>query len=255
MPRVLRDALQQLASEADVRFIAAVIQDAIEQYEGRDHTIIPEISFDALPDDNWCSGVETFMELTTEQLWLMLGLANQKLPNFNADHDSENIHDRWDKSEAAWFADKANLVPLEPRWHQLVGILKMLHLAFDGKPVLLMDEVGVGKTMQVVGLIAMLAYYREFWDKNQDYPGIFGRCSVVLSLFTQSHKSLSGKEVPRRDRRHPRPPSDHLLPCLAAEPVVVRAAQVPRTAVVRPVPLCWDIGHKARLLGGSDEER
>ena len=232
MPRVLRDALRELAREADIRLVAASIQDAIQQYEGREHTDIPDISFDALPDPKWTSGVEDFSHFNMQQLWDMLGLAVPKLPNFNTDHDSESIHDRWDKSEAAWFADKANLVPLEPRWHQLVGILKMLHLAFDGKPVLLMDEVGVGKTMQVVGLIAMLAYYREFWDKNQDYPGIFGRCSVVLSLFTQSHKSLSGKEVPRRDRRHPRPSQHHCLPRLAAEPVVVRAAQVPRTAVV-----------------------
>ena len=116
-------------------------------------------------------------------------MAERRLPHFNADHDIDNLHDRWDEAEAAWFADKANLVPLEPRWHQLVGILKMLHLAFDGKPVLLVDEVGVGKTMQVVGVIAMLAHYRDCWEKTQDYPGIFGKYRAIVASLTQADMS------------------------------------------------------------------
>lgn len=173
MPKALRDALAELAGREDILLAHMAIQDAIEQYEARDNTDVPEMSFEELPPDEWIEGVEEFKDCTTDSLWELLGLAAKVLPLFNVDLDSDGLHDRWDRREDTWFADKANLVPLEPRWHQLVGILKMLKLAFEGKPIMLMDEVGVGKTMQVVGLIAMLAYYRDFWEKNQDYPGIF----------------------------------------------------------------------------------
>lgn len=252
---MLRDALRQLTTEADTRFIAAAIQNIVEQYMMRGEIELPDISFDELPDDNWTSGVEEFRACTTEQLWGLLGLAKPKLPHFNTDHDSENIHDRWDKADAAWFADKANLVPFQPCWHQLVGILKMLKMAFEGKPILLMDEVGVGKTLQVVGVVAMLAYYRKFWNDEHDYPGMFCKCQVVVSLFTQSDKSLSRQKVPWRVRRNPRSPHPHCLPRVASGPVALRSAKVPPTAVVRPAPLYGDIDHKAGLLEGGDEGR
>ena len=189
MPNVLCDALQQLASEKDVCFVASLIQDVIEQHQTRGEVELPEISFDDLPDSNWPSGVEEFSACTMEQLWELLGLSERTLPHFNTDYDDENLHDRWDEAEAAWFADKANLVPFEPRWHQLIGILKMLKMAFEGKPVLLMDEVGVGKRMQVVGVVAMLAHYRDCWEKTHDYPGMFGKCCVVVASFTQADMS------------------------------------------------------------------
>ena len=43
----------------------------------------------------------------------------------------------------------------------VVGILKMLINTFEGRPVLLMDEVRVGKTLQVLGYSAMRAYLYE----------------------------------------------------------------------------------------------
>ena len=189
MPNVLCDALQQLASEKDVCFVASLIQDVIEQHQTRGEVELPEISFDDLPDSNWPSGVEEFSACTMEQLWELLGLSERTLPHFNTDYDDENLHDRWDEAEAAWFADKANLVPFEPRWHQLIGILKMLKMAFEGKPVLLMDEVGVGKRMQVVGVVATLAHYRDCWEKTHDYPGMFGKRCVVVASFTQADMS------------------------------------------------------------------
>jgi hypothetical protein len=40
---------------------------------------------------------------------------------------------------------------------------------------MLMDGVGVGKTMQAVGLIACLAHYREHYRKHGKFPGKFGK--------------------------------------------------------------------------------
>ena len=49
----------------------------------------------------------------------------------------------------------------------------MLEQAFEGKLVLLMDGVGLGKTMQVLGAICCLAYYRQVYDAK-------GKFSVTL---------------------------------------------------------------------------
>jgi len=49
----------------------------------------------------------------------------------------------------------------------------MLTNVFARKPVLLMDDVGIGKTMQVVGLIAMLVYYHEYHNEHKKFPGHF----------------------------------------------------------------------------------
>jgi len=50
----------------------------------------------------------------------------------------------------------------------------MLENVFDGKATLLMDGVGLGKTMQAVGTIACLSYYHEYYQQKGDYPGHFG---------------------------------------------------------------------------------
>ena len=49
----------------------------------------------------------------------------------------------------------------------------MLQRAFDGNPILLMDGVGIGKTFQVIGFIACLAY---------KFPGTFGESFVLTSI-------------------------------------------------------------------------
>ena len=62
--------------------------------------------------------------------------------------------------------NESALRPLAPRWHQLVGIVKIVMQAFKGEPLMLMDEVGVGKTLQLVGAIATLTFFRDFYEKK-----------------------------------------------------------------------------------------
>jgi hypothetical protein len=53
----------------------------------------------------------------------------------------------------------------------------MMHLNFQNLPILLMDDVGVGKTLQLVGFIALLTYFRAYYDEHGSFPGEFGeRC-------------------------------------------------------------------------------
>lgn len=134
---------------------------------------IPELNFDREPAIEWSEGVDEYKSKTFKDLWNMLGVPGQ-LPFFNEVTDPEGIHDPWNDKDKDWFKDKENTRPFGPRWHQLVGILKMLEQAFKGEPCLNIDEVGLGKTLQTAGLVSVLAFYREFFKTNHRFPGAFG---------------------------------------------------------------------------------
>jgi hypothetical protein len=129
-------------------------------------------------DVEWSEGVEEFHDLSMDDLWALLGLAEKAVPFFNATQDPFSNNDPWTKEGHQWL--KENGKDLELRWHQLVGVVKMLYNAFAGRPVLLMDEVGLGKTIQLTACIAILAYYRDYYATHQRFPGAFG---ALPSLF------------------------------------------------------------------------
>ncbi|KAI0056808.1 hypothetical protein BV25DRAFT_1813447, partial [Artomyces pyxidatus] len=68
-------------------------------------------------------------------------------------------------------------------WHQLVGVHKMLTQVKTSLSVLLMDGVGLRKTIQVFALFAMLAFYRETHKQTGRYPVKWHECTPSLSLF------------------------------------------------------------------------
>ncbi len=61
------------------------------------------------------------------------------------------------------------------------GIAELIGRSIDGQPTLLMDDVGVGKTCQVLGLIATYAQYYDYHKKHGRFPGKFGK---HVCLFT-----------------------------------------------------------------------
>lgn len=124
---------------------------------------------------DWSEGVEELANVDDPTLWTMLGLREMKLPFFQEWTDPNSMVDPWTEEGQGWLDNPSSgRQPLAPRWHQLVGIFRILQRAFDGQPVLLMDGVGLGKTMQAIGAIACLAYYRECYDAKGDFPGYFG---------------------------------------------------------------------------------
>ncbi|KAI0037453.1 hypothetical protein FA95DRAFT_1506960 [Auriscalpium vulgare] len=125
-----------------------------------------------LSNAEWTTGVDQYKDYTVEQLWQALGITTGQLPFFHPKVDLEGS--KTPSLDRAWFEEEGNGVPLVPHWHQLVGICRMLDCAFEGKPVLLMDDVGLGKTLQVIGFFAMLAWYREERRQDRPYPGQFG---------------------------------------------------------------------------------
>ena len=130
--------------------------------------------------DDWETGVEEYQDYDLDKIWGALGLGETNtLPWFNEVTDENpNISQRVDPwMEEDWdkFLDSGKGVPLGPRWHQLVGIVKIMRHAIKGKPLLLMDQVGVGKTMQIIGAITTYVLFHSFYEAHKKFPGEFGK--------------------------------------------------------------------------------
>jgi hypothetical protein len=155
----------------------------------------PDFDPDAGPplDVNWSEGVEEFNSMSADELWEYLGLPDKIIPFFNPRLDPDSVLDPWTADGRVWFASEENGTPLALRLYQLVGVAKMLLNAFLGMPVLLMDAVGLGKTIQLIAVIAILTYYREYYLVHGRFPGAFGGSFVSLPCglsFPPSHLLL-----------------------------------------------------------------
>lgn len=173
LPKSLRDALENLASTDDVQAIDQLIRASLENVAEDQEPFELDLD-DTIDITDWKEGVEELSKVPEEELWRRLGMPNQKIDLFQEWTDPNCTIAPWSDSGQAWLCDPLKgRVPLRPRWHQLVGILRILERTFNGEPVLLMDGVGIGKTLQVVGAIACLAYYHRYYSKNNHFPGIF----------------------------------------------------------------------------------
>jgi hypothetical protein len=174
LPKVLRDALAKLSTETQVRELNAIIQATLDTM-----SLGGEVQLDfeeTIPLKDWRSGVEQYSECSMDDLWEQLGLQQTKqLPFFQTHTDPNGAITPWSEEGQAWLDNPLNEVSvLAPRWHQLVGILKMIDRALLGEPVMLMDGVGLGKTMQAVGVIVCLAHYHDYYKMYGMFPGKFG---------------------------------------------------------------------------------
>ncbi|KAG6903164.1 hypothetical protein DXG01_000613, partial [Tephrocybe rancida] len=70
------------------------------------------------------------------------------------------------------------MVPLRLHWHQLAGISAVIRMLFFPDPTkscggaLITDDVGLGKTFQAAGTIALLADIRERQQRHEALPPI-----------------------------------------------------------------------------------
>lgn len=174
LPKALKDALKRLATADAISSLNNSILDLL-QNSVQDEGEVPELDLEShLYNPDWSEGVEDLNKLTMEQLWGSLGL-QESLPYFNLTMDPAGFFTPATAEGRGFFADARQVkATLSPRWHQLIGIFRMVQRAFLGKPVLLMDEVGLGKTLQVIGVFAILAFFRHAYAVNGTFPGIFG---------------------------------------------------------------------------------
>lgn len=134
---------------------------------------LPEINFDYESPMTWSEGGDQYKTNTEADFWRMWGLPEECIPVFNKLLDKEGL--RNPHTDPQWFKEpQETIVPLQPRWHQMLGAQEMLTAAFKGDSTLLMDEVGLGKTMQMVMVIALLDWFRQYWEQHKKFPGAFG---------------------------------------------------------------------------------
>lgn len=175
LPKALRDALENLASADDVQAIDQAIRASLENITEGQEPFELDLD-DTINIADWKEGVEELSKVPEAELWRRLGLPNQMINLFQEWTDPNCIIAPWSEDGKLWLCDPSKgRVQLRPRWHQLVGILRILECAFQGEPVLLMDGVGIGKTLQVVGAIACLAFYHKHYSRHNCFPGIFGK--------------------------------------------------------------------------------
>jgi hypothetical protein len=181
LPRSLRDALGKLATEREVKELELLIETTLAATVPLDGDEVAVDFTENMDVSDWKSGVEEYDKCSEEDLWEYLGLPEKRLPFFQTRSDPDAAIDPWSEEGQQWLDDPTNRAQsLAPRWHQLVGILRLIDRFLDGKPVMLMDGVGVGKTMQAVGLIACLAHYKEHYKKHGKFPGKFCKQSVGI---------------------------------------------------------------------------
>lgn len=163
-----------MADNEDVRAITAQITECVELHKMFEDA--PTLDLDPHDVVEWTDGVAHLREKTVGELYEMLGFPDGKIPflasTISVDTDFASPAHPDECVDNA--AQVTSTQPLSLKWHQLVGVVKMVERALASGPVLLMDNVGLGKTLQVVAYFAVMAYYRDFYSKTERYPGIWG---------------------------------------------------------------------------------
>ncbi|KAI0713977.1 hypothetical protein C8Q76DRAFT_620615 [Earliella scabrosa] len=147
----------------------------------------------------WSEGTERYSTVPEDQIDRFLGIDDLGgfIPGFNRKEDPNGLTDPWTPEGRAEL-EKDTAVTLNLRWHQKVGVLRMQEQLYAGKPLLLMDEVGVGKTAQAVAVIAKYAYDRAYFARCSSFPGMFGEWqSLPLSDATEYFSPCAKTERPR----------------------------------------------------------
>ena len=93
----------------------------------------------------------------------MLGLEKRTIPFFKVKAVKQDISGDLGELETSTMTTEGT--PLQ--WYQLVRTVRALEQVATSEPVLLMDNVGLGKTMQVITIFAMLAFYWAFFKVNK----------------------------------------------------------------------------------------
>ena len=70
------------------------------------------------------------------------------------------------------------LVILEHIFDKGPILLMMLEHIFDRGSTLLMDKVGVGKMVQALAVIALMMWYRAYFECKGHFSGTFGECLI-----------------------------------------------------------------------------
>jgi hypothetical protein len=105
------------------------------------------------------AGVQRWSSKSVDEIKMMLGIPSSGLPGCAKDENGKPY--------------------CEPMWHQWASVIEMIDRSFtedgqEGRPTLLADEVGMGKTVQVIIYLQLLWHLKTLQDSNPDWPSTEG---------------------------------------------------------------------------------
>jgi hypothetical protein len=137
-------------------------------------------------------GVGEFLSRSTNELEALMCWPSSRPPLF-ANLRSKTGRSEWAEKQH-FSADDVDLEPLSLLWHQMCGVAAIISKVWTEEPgavpgVLLADAVGLGKTAQIIAVIAMIiqvwaAEVQQAEGKTAVRPPILGKRQIaVLSYF------------------------------------------------------------------------
>lgn len=181
LPKALRAALPYLVIDKD--HLLSMLAVTSSRPEGSDEMEAePACNLQFYKTIDWEEGVEQYRTptpMTSEMLCTRLGLPQDAkgqfyIPGLAKTIDTNGIFNATKHPKEFSELPQERRIAVTLRWHQWVGIHKMVTNAFAGKPILLMDDVGIGKTLQVIATVAVLRWYRHHKRDQGRFPGEFG---------------------------------------------------------------------------------
>jgi len=134
-------------------------------------------------------GAEEFSNVGGAEARRQLGLtATQPFPHMaerigtNHDlHSYSDMHGRlFLETEGDPVKENTDVVFLD---HQIIAALFAIDRAMAGRPIMIFDEVGVGKTIEALLVFATLAWYRQYFEDHGEFPGAFRKWDCCLQVW------------------------------------------------------------------------
>jgi hypothetical protein len=155
-----------------------------EQFVDFENVENAEGIWDQVTNEEGDMGVDEMKKKRVEELCTLLGFPDARPIIWNSYRAAGNAQNAWEVGDEAgrkkFDEGGEQMEPLCMLWHQLVGVASMAHKVFSAEErqecfgILLADEVGVGKTAQVMGFIALLQTIYQAEQKQKTRPALLG---------------------------------------------------------------------------------
>jgi SNF2 family DNA or RNA helicase len=174
----MRALLTEMATHESVTAVLTELTDVIERDFSRE---IEESQMFREPEEEIKWDLEgelvDFAKHGPKELWTQLGFDYENgeppvIPGMAKVHDPEKVYSTWTEEGRAALAKMKDRKTLH--WHQLVGLTRMAEWLMTGKSGMSLDEVGLGKTLTAISLLAYRSALIAGKDNKGQYLGKFG---------------------------------------------------------------------------------
>jgi len=177
--------------ESDLENLYSILADHFKELSEQERTVDVGVLLEndlegVFGEDGDDMGVTAYKDKTYEELSTLLGFPEGRPPLFSKFRSKDTTINSWDDpvESSKWTQGGEGLQPLTLKWHQLCGVASMVDKMFvqeqdSGTNVCLADDVGLGKSAQIMAFIAFLitVWYSER-DLSTARPPIVGAFSL-----------------------------------------------------------------------------